>query len=354
MKRTLRRAGFTLVELLLALGLLTILVLALIRLLDTSLNIWGRTEASRDLLEMGSSVLDLVADDLVAIDGGPRGDLLCEWTRFDTDQNGLTDMLWPRLTFVRQATRADRARIDPDGTRDARSVGLLEVGYAVLPPGGSDPAKRSMGVLWRGERLLGDGGTLSFFDPGFYGNTSKPVAGAFEEVTGGVLWFELQFASQTTIVRDGWKAGEALQDSSLAWDAWGRQRIRSGDIERNRLAAGMPAADELPVLPRRVRIEVELERPAELRKRAHLIADIDAEATTLRVDDETRLPESGAYVLLDEEWVQIVSKSRGRVGVLRAVRDSRPTTHAAGVLLHHGWKLVREVAVPLYREDWNL
>ena len=53
------RAGFTLVELLLAVGLLSILVLALVRLIDTSLTIWGQTEENRELLEVGGAVLEL-------------------------------------------------------------------------------------------------------------------------------------------------------------------------------------------------------------------------------------------------------------------------------------------------------
>ena len=45
-----RRDGFTLVEVLLALGLFSILVLALVQLLDTSLTIWEETDAEREVL----------------------------------------------------------------------------------------------------------------------------------------------------------------------------------------------------------------------------------------------------------------------------------------------------------------
>ena len=65
---TFKRAGFTMIEVLLALGLLSILIVALVRLLDTSLTILDRTEVARDLQEMSSSVLDLVAEDVYALE----------------------------------------------------------------------------------------------------------------------------------------------------------------------------------------------------------------------------------------------------------------------------------------------
>ena len=57
----LRRAGFTLVELLLATALFSILVLVLLRLVDTSMTIWSRTDQSRELAEIGGTVMDMLA-----------------------------------------------------------------------------------------------------------------------------------------------------------------------------------------------------------------------------------------------------------------------------------------------------
>ena len=80
-----RRRGFTLVELLLALSLLTVLIVALVGLIDTSLRIWSRSESQRDLVEVSSSVLELLGSDLTAAEGGPRGDVLGDWWTFDVD-----------------------------------------------------------------------------------------------------------------------------------------------------------------------------------------------------------------------------------------------------------------------------
>jgi hypothetical protein len=353
--------GFTLVEMLLALGLLALLVVALIRLLDTSMTIWGRTEAQRDLSEMGSAVLDLVAEDVYALEAGRRGDLVGDWARFDTDRDGAPGALQARLRLVRQATAADllRARAPVDGgasgprVTDPRLRGLVEVCYALLPPSRAETDERAVGLLYRGERRVGDDST-SFFDPRFFDAAHRPAPGSLELVTGGVLWFEVWYAAQTSIVHDGWTLGDDLSDCAASWDAFGRGRP---DLELSFLnapAAGMPAADELPLLPRRLRVTLEIERPSELRRRTRLADDVDGELTRLLVADEERLPERGAMILVDEEWMQVGVTGRGSVTVVRAQRGTRAAPHPAGVLIHHGTAMVREIPVPVMREDWDL
>jgi len=365
-RRRASHGGFTLVELLLALGLFAILVVALARLLDTSLDLWGRTEASRELMEIGTSALDLLADDLEALEGGPRGDLLAEWTRFDADRDGINDMVWPRLRLVRRASPADLARLQPASSPpstgaapaaaapDPRALGLVEVVWALVPSGADDPDQRSVGVLVRGQRGLADGDTLSFFDPGFVGANGKPVGGSTSEVTGGVLWLDVWLAAETTVLHGGWTLGDGLADASTAWDAWNQDRPSLEASARNRLPTGMTEPDERPVLPRRVRVELEIERPAELRHRTRLVQPIGPEETTLEVRDARRLPPEHTMLLLDEEWMELLGSSGTSLTVRRGRRGSRATAHEAGTLLHHGWSAAREVPIPQHREDWDL
>jgi prepilin-type N-terminal cleavage/methylation domain-containing protein len=349
-----RRRGFTLVELVLALGLISILVLALVRLLDTSLEIWSRTEAGRERMELGSAILDLVARDLGALDSSPHGDLLCEWVRFDTDHDGIAGALWPRLRLVRQASAAELARLSGAPLADPHRAGLIEVAWTLVPAATSDTDARSVGVLLRGERRVGDPDRLSFLDPRFFGAGGKPVAGAMNEVSGGVLWVSFAFATQTSVVGDGWSFGAGLSDCTSSWDAWSRARPSPELSAWNEPHPGMPVADELPVLPRRVRVELEVERPSELRTRTRLTAAIPPEAREIEVGDERRLPPPGSLVLIDEEWVRITGRSGTRATVVRAQRGTRASGHAAGALLHHGAALVREVPIALHREDWDL
>ncbi|MEW6072490.1 MAG: prepilin-type N-terminal cleavage/methylation domain-containing protein [Planctomycetota bacterium] len=348
------RRGFTLIELLLALSLLSILILALVRLLDTSLTIWDRTEGNRDVTEMGLAVTELLVDDLEAIEGGPRGDLLADWVKFDTDGDDLADTLWPRLRLVRASGAADLRRQDAGTGADPGARGLVEVCWALLPTREKDPDRRTVGVLWRGERRIGDEETLSFFAPRFFTAGNAPAPGSLNQVTGGVLWLEPTFAAQTSVVRDGWKVGSALADCAASWDAWGRERPDVALSDRNEPAVGMPAASDLPLLPRRIQVRLEIERPAELRRRTRLDEALEPDTTAFRVRDERRLPEAGTHIRIDEEWMAVVTRAGAEISVRRGQRGTRAAAHAAGALLHHGFAVVREVAVPVYREDWNL
>ena len=347
-----RRSGFTLVELLLALGLLAVLMIALVRLLDTSLRIWGRTEANRDLLEMGGAVLDLCAGDLGALEGGPRGDLLAEWVRFDTDRDGSRGAVWPRLRIVRRASASGLQGARPGS--QARTGGLFEVCWALLPASQATPDERPLGVLWRGERWVGDEETLSFFDPRFFDAANKPVPGGLNAVTGGMLWFEPWFAAQTSVVRDGWSLGEELADCAASWDAWNAERPDPELSWLNLPAAGMPPARDRPLLPRRVRISIEIERPEELKRRTRLAADLAPDHGRILVADETRLPAEGAMILIDEEWMRLGAVSGGAAAVERARRGTRRAPHKQGARIHHGARLVREIPIRTMSEDWDL
>ncbi len=348
-----QRAGFTLVELLLAVGLLSILFLALGRLIDTSITIWSRTDQSRELSEMGGAVMDALAADVHALEGGKRGDLLADWRLHDLDRDGVEGTPAQRLRLVRQVGAAELQRLASGATHETFERGLAEVGWALLPSASEDPDERALGTLVRGERLLG-AETLSFFAPGFFGANGKPVPGSLYDLTGGVLWFSAWFASQTSILHEGWKLGDELAHCSASWDAWNKARPDPERSVLNLPAGGMPAAKDAPLLPRRVRIELELERPRDLRFRTRLASAVNVEDTTLVVRDGRKLPLPGAMIRIGDEWMEVLSVNENRVAVTRARRATRATTHAPEALVHHGWRVVREIPVDMTREDWDL
>lgn len=352
--RLFRRAGFTLVELLLAVGLFTILLVALMRLVDTSLGIWRRTDESRELSELGNAVMDLLAADVHALEGGRRGDLLADWRPFDLDRDGIPGAPAQRLRLVRQVGAAELERLAPGARRETFERGLVEVGWALLPGVADTPDERALGTLVRGARLLGDADTLSFFDAGFFGPSGKPVPGSLYEIAGGVLWFETWYATQTTILHAGWTLGDELAHCSASWDAWNRARPDGELSLLNLPPGGMPKAKDVALLPRRIRVALELERPRDLRTRTRLATAANVEDGTLLVRDGRRLPAAGALILVDDEWMRVVSVDGERVAVERGQRATRATTHAAEALVHHGWRLVREIPVDMTREDWDL
>jgi hypothetical protein len=211
----------------------------------------------------------------------------------------------------------------------------------------------SVGTIWRGERLI-HGGDGDFFDSGFVSNDGKPSAGQLDELTGGILWLQPLLATQTSVVYDGWSIGDGLEHAATSWDAWKRARPDDTRHEWNEPAQGMPRVREQPLLPRRVRLEIEYEDPAQRRRRTRLSADLAATEVSFNVDDETRLPKVKSFILVDAEWMLLRTKNGKRVTVQRGMRGSKAAYHAAGARISHGGTVFREVEVPTYREDWKL
>lgn len=369
-----RRVGFTMLELVLATGLAALLAVAVFQLIDTSMTTLRRAEQRRGVLEISSGVLDLLASDLDQLAGGGRGDLLADWWTFDTDGDGARESAWPRLRLVRQASRAEVARLlaaraaeelagegrDAEA-RDATLAAargrarpaLVETIWVALPAG-SDPDVRSTALLMRGDRLTSDP-TPSFFEEEFLQRSGRPPAGVLDEVVEGVLWMRPLFATQTTITAEGWTIGGDLEDAATSWDAWDLGRANDTVHPWNVPAAGMPATKDSALLPRRVRLELEIERPADRRLRTRLTAPVGAQDVTIEVDDPDRLPRRGErWIKIDGEWLRVRHTAGRRVTVERGGRGSEARAHEAGALVHHGTLLVREAAVPTYREDWNL
>jgi len=343
------RRGLTLLELVLAVGLFAILSLAVFQLLEGTLGTWRKSEVRRNQMETCTAVLELVAKDFGSLEGGSRGDLVVEWETFDTDADGGRESMWPRMRMVRQASAADAARVAQMTGAQIDGPDLTEVCWAVLPTVG-DPA---VGTLWRGERLIHGGGN-EFLDPSFIGRNGYPSAGALYELTGGILWFQPLLATQTSLVNDGWTIGRELESAATSWDAWKFERPDDTRHEWNEAPQGMSRVEDKPLLPRRVRIAMEYEDPAQRRRRTRLSAGIGATEVAFNVDDETRVPKSGRYMRVDAEWMQVKTKSGRRITVGRGERGTEAMPHDAGARVSHGGQVVREILVPTYREDWKL
>ena len=355
-----REDGVTLVELIIAVGLLALLMLSVLNLMRSFLGLWGDTEERRARVEESSGVAELLARDVAALESGPRGDLVAEWVPFDGDGDGVKEQLFPRLVLLRHASRPELARLQAGAAAVREGEGLLEVAWCVLPVAGGakDPDVRGEGLVLRGERVVDTAnarGEASFFDRDFWGSNGRPPADRLNDVSGGVLWLGMQFATQTSILDDGWKAGGDLRDVALSWDAWGRGRPPQEVHGFNEPAAGMPSPGARALLPRRVRFELEFERPSQRKRRPRLAGYLETESVSLVVTDGERLPEEvGAYVKVEGEWMEITSLSRNRAGVRRGARGTRATAHPAGALVHWGQTFVREVPIGAHQEDWNL
>ena len=383
--------GFTLIELVLSLGLFSLLLVGLLQLLDTSTGLWKEVDARRDETEVAGALGDRLARDLSTLEAGPEGDFLVDWGPIDVDKNGTAGLYVARLRFVRRAAPSELAllrsrqadRLDaaieveeqdggatPDWERLDR--GLVETCWVLASAGtplaqGAEPVFD--GVLLRGERFLDDPERISIFDERFLPAGSghgRPTVGMADELLRGVVWMEVALATQTTVTDTDldpeaeprrWEVGGALRDGASSWDAWNLDRPDLSTTELNEPGAGMPDLDPArpgatPLLPRRVRVAFEIQRQGE--PRTSLRSGIDHTEATFAVGDGRRLPPVGGHVLLGEEWMQVRSVSGDRVNVLRAQRGTQPVPHAAGSRVTYGWRTEREVPIGVFREDWDL
>ena len=373
------KAGMTMVELVIATGLAALVMTALFRLLDLTLDLWAKGESRRTVVEQATATGELLAKDMRALHPGNQGDLWVEWHPFDVDGDGIIDRVWPRIRLIRQASRADLARlaassIDPELVALAKSQGLrleevlpegvdlsppptsglMVVGYCVVPAGqGADV--RGEGVLMRGEEIFKAGQMPAIFESNFFSASGQPRGGAMREVTGGVLWMGLQFATQTSIVWDGWKVGSDLKDTSASWDAWALGRPDPELSVWNQPGTGMPAIEDQALLPRRVRIELEFETPRDRKRRTRLADGIGKSDTMILVEDGGGVsPKAGQHVLVEGEWMELVRVRGDQVGVRRGRRGTEAVEHSRGALVHWGEPVTLEVPVPTYRDDWNI
>lgn len=380
--------GFTIVELLLATMLLTLLMVAVFGLIDGSVRLWRKSETRRNLTEQATGVMELLSHDFRSLQGGERGDLLVEYTAFDTDGDGLRETIWPRIRLVRQASEAEIERLatqgtlpadeeagvdeaavlPPEGEQEAPPEGgtfdpdeapgpaLIEVCWVVVPVGGRrEPDARAEGLLYRGaRRLVRAGDPDSFFSNGFVRQSGMPRLDQLDEVTGGLLWLQPLFATQTSIVHEGFELGDGLEDAASSWDAWNLARPDTTLHAWNEPGAGMPQAREHALLPRCVHFEVEFERPIDRKRRTRTSTSVELGDVAFEVDDGERLPGVGEHVKLDGEWMLLRGVDGRRVTVKRGARGTTATIHDAGTLIHWGLTLTGQVPVAMYREDWDL
>ena len=394
------RRGLTLIELVVATGIASLLIVAVFRLLDSGFRLWNHGETKRLLVEQSSALSQLLARDVRSVHVGRKGDMLAEWVAFDTDGDGLREILWPRMRIVRQASAAEVARLesspadlvafglappageastpeskvgdaarrddaeaqrlDAERTVHRRSLGpaLVEVVWCVLPAG-KQRDERCEGVLWRGMRLVADRDSESFFSPGFFNGAGLPPAGRLEEVTGGILWCGTAFATQTTLLDatqpdGGWRIGHDLGHAAASWDAYSGGRPNADVHEWNEPGAGMPAPGLLPSLPRRVRFELEFERRADRKRRTRTVDEVDATVGSFDVQNGERIPASGSYLRIGSEWMRVTSKDGDRIHVQRGQRSTNRALHPPGEMVHWGVTVVCDVSVEQFQDDWSM
>ncbi len=375
-------AGFTLVELLVVMGLLGILGALLLQLFSGGLEIWSRGEAIRALLEQGASVADLAASDLERIRGsgdGPtvRGRLLAAPIRVKgVDWKGGE---FPAWRFLRSTSPRERAAAPASWTRGKQE----KKGTTGEPgaEGGPPPASRESegdtaleilfpfasryeslepGVYLSLRRGLVPGKEASPYHP-WFSSTPFPSLGALldqtQEVTDGLIYFSLRFWAQDT---QDWDSDPSEGGAQVWWDS----TRGGGTLDAPGGGCGLdlgPWSLKVPwddVFPRALLLEFVLDQPPGEARCAVTREPLEAAGKgPLWVDYPERLgwkASEGGYVKIEGEWIRY-RELRGAtlLGLTRGVRGTKAAAHPAGKRIHVGWTVRRVIPLSQPRDWWG-
>jgi prepilin-type N-terminal cleavage/methylation domain-containing protein len=393
-----RAKGFTLLELLVAMGIFLVLGTSLMVILRGGLATWRRSEARQESFAAAQSLVSQLAEDLrstVAPHDTPlegMGDvearMLC-----DTDAAGRQRLFLVRtlkaesehpITGLAGTTiGADRNvdyREDLEEARESRlraTGGAMEVAWVMGPDD----------VLYRGVKAPpGPPGSL-FADEDPYElspptATTPTPAGATPAAVAAprapdadlppllrpfamnVIHLEFRFWTQYSTSWDPTapprRRTQANEKSGplLYWDST-RAVLAPEDDDRRRFDTFVSRASLADprddVFPAKVRVELTVREHPAAGSSTFLTRPASRTDTELYVQDPGRLPPGGGHLLLDREWVKYDEVQRDRVVVSQNGRGARGTAAVEHDLVEVvvGRSFVVIVDVPAWREDWS-
>jgi prepilin-type N-terminal cleavage/methylation domain-containing protein len=383
-----RTRGFTLVEILVATAILTVLGTSLVVVLRGGVKTWRRGEARRESFEVAQTVLAQLREDLEAatIDASnSHGESSVE-TKLICDQDKLGRQ---RLALVRtikaetespltgQAGRyvGGTSRVDQrgdlkdleDGTLRATG-GLAEVAWAL---GAEDDE-----TLFRGFRSpIGEKGSFFKGDQAFFlapllgapapktPQDPAPGIGICRPMAARVVHLGFHFWTPYTTTWDSdhrpvrWFKGN--EDKSGPLDYWDSTRAilkpegndhRYFDTFLSDTSLNNPDDD---LLPMRVKVTLVVREGDSAESTTYLFRALNPSDKVVYVGEPDRLPKEG-WVRVGHEWIRYDAVEGNRLSVVeRGGRGTRAVDHGLNdeVLIGRTFEIV--VDLPAAREDWG-
>lgn len=380
------RKGFTLIELVTAVGIFSILGVMLFSMVRTGMAMWKQGEVSRNEMSRGVVVLETIARELRLaftendpLAGAPRARFIADFFDYDRNGDGLTEARVQRLRFVRINTEERENELlrkagdtpfgsdyftlleEPKLDEALPTEGLAEVVFMSYAPS-LPKGKRSAGVLdlYRGYRSP-PGGPFSFFDAGSL-RTPRDIERDLSPVLDGILHLEFRFWNQFTRTFDPELARpDTPEGAGYTWDSTRELLSNETTAWPNRFrfareASALPdVTDE--IFPARVLITVVVEDP--------LGSDMVARTTGPLRKEEKRIPVDivkpfknpvgeGRFVRIGEEWIEISGLDGSELVVTRrGVRHTVPSEHPVESLVHKGRRFSMVVEIPGVKDCWN-
>lgn len=339
----------TLVELLVAFMVFSLLITALVTLTNVSLDGWSRGEQRKDVYDRALILLDTITDDLrnayseneIFSDGQQElqpAAFLCD---FDAAKR-------QRLRFVRTGTpRMGRVAPPSDAVErfPAAAYGdLWEIAYVM------DPAAEKSSILWRAVRPFDRrvGPTL-LRTTGY----DRQIPELFRPLEKGVLHLGFRFWTQYTTswddraqIRQVGPGSKAVSGPEVRWDS---TRVREKAFHFHRKEADRENPDF--VYPEIVQVTVVLESTVSAAAGLRLVEECNAAAASLRLNGTQGLPDAPAMVKVGAEWIEYGGKTITELTSLsRGQRGTAKLSHLAGTPVRFGETFSTEVRIPAFRE----
>jgi prepilin-type N-terminal cleavage/methylation domain-containing protein len=398
-------AGYTLIELLLAMALFAALSTGLIALLARSSEFLSSGASQTETMDSLQNFAERFSSDIATVasrpdceTGRPDVRLLCDWVESDQNGDKRPDLQIQRLFFVRVSPNdagtdlgqlvgrtpgatghvsgidpAEELRLAKDGK--LRSSGaLMEVFWTSMPDPAAEVPDGAVMQIWRGSRAPPGGKnplipSRSAREPQASAAErgpvdAKDVRAVAQQVLNGVLYFGVDFWSRKTT---SWDEKIRVKDGGpmSTWDStrgilpFGEDNLGTFYLSKRKTAADPGSLDDPTddTFPRKIRVTCVVEELGRNARVGYLTEPMAADAKSIQVEDARFFPlseTSRRYVKIEGEWMEVGLPDGRTIPVLhRGVRGTEATPHAAGARVHHGRSFVAEYDVAAFRDTYR-
>ena len=395
-------AGFSLIELLVAMGIFSVIGVAIVSLLARASEFSRLGSSTTEVLDTLQSFTETFGADSAAIytraasaRGAPNVRLWSDIVKCDVDGDGKPDTTVRRLMFVRMiqdeatspTTRAAGtvvgAREFYDQSKDVQEAangtlratgGLQEVFWTAVPESKDD---LSVMTLYRAVvSPIGVPGRTFFpnrtaDDPAARGPQDRgpvdlaDIKAVARPVLSGVLYFGVEFWARRT---ETWDTSIVPPKGPLAvWDSTrgimqkAAGRSTEGFWYAKASGADSPSSLDDPTddtFPRRMRVTLVAEESGQAARTGVLMGDITPDTSFVELSDTKFIPATDTthrFVKIGSEWIEFQSvEDGGRLtGCKRGARGTTAQTHTQGERVHYGRTVVREISIATFRDAYR-
>ena len=393
------QAGFTLIELVVVMGILAGFLVMLVQLVDSGLRMFGEGELGQQLADRTSRAQRIIAAELQALRGSSTGrdrDRYSDRLLVQSLPIGLPPRPEQNATHVqmlrasihlpvdrelalldvalaaqlqREGAMLDGASLEAKVAERKRTEPLRGIGNLLLVPWrqlGADDAILELRVGWFLPGQLIPNGPEHWIDPfevAVPGSPELPGLLVYQvtmPLLQDLLHVEFLFWAQQT---RSWNTSGGDESGGLGperiWDSTrGGLLVDAQFGGKFALDRGIPSLGDTTddVQPHAILVRCIVAQPADLAAEGLLAAELGVNETTLHLVEGSRFPGAadGGLVKIGGEWMHYDERLGDELrGLRRGQRNTKAINHAAGVRVHVGHTIEFVVPVAHAKDDWN-